>query len=252
MNNNFGKTLIEVENLWKSFPVGQQSVEVLKNITLRVKKGEFLIIFGPSGCGKSTLLHTILGLEKPLKGKVKLFGRDLYSFSTDERAEIRKKNIGMVYQQSNWIKSLKVAENVVFPLILLGEEREEALKKASKGLKMVGMEEWADYYPMELSSGQQQKVSLVRALLNNPQILIADEPTGNLDRQSGDELMSLLARLNQDGKTIIMVTHDLEYLKFAARILKMLDGKIEKEYKRNKEKKEIESLGKRGKKYGEI
>jgi len=227
MTDTTKTTIIEVTNLNKTFEVKSTHIPVLKDINVEIKKGEFIIITGPSGCGKSTLLHILLGLEPPSMGMVTFLGHHLYSNMTeDERTEVRKKEVGMVYQQPNWIKALTVLENVMFALRINGETDEDARKKAIDVLTMVGMDKWQDYIPTELSSGQQQKVALARAVVTNPQIIIADEPTGNLDFKSGQELMELLKKLNSENRTIIMVTHDLEYLTFATRSLIMFDGRI--------------------------
>lgn len=272
-------TIIRVEHLSKSFPVGAQMVPVLKDVSFTVEPLDFLIIFGPSGCGKSTLLHTLIGLEPPTSGKVIFLGKDLYGEKTssikspvsrrgnkknktlntkhlmpnansgeDERSEFRKRHIGMVYQQPNWIRSLTVVENVAFPLLLLGQEREKSLAEAREMLAALEMSLWQDYLPSELSSGQQQRVALARALINSPKVIIADEPTGNLDYESGQELMELLVDLNKkQGHTIIMVTHDLEYLDFATKVIKMLDGRLVAFYEeKDKEKLMAEVKGKRG------
>lgn len=216
-----------IENVNKTFAVKASTVPVLKNINLIIDRGEFVVITGPSGCGKSTLLHVLLGLESPNSGKVVFLGHNLYqNMSEDERTEIRKKDVGMVYQQPNWIKALTVLENVMFALRINGESDTVARNKSEAVLMRVGMEKWRDYVPSELSSGQQQKVALARAIVTDPQIIIADEPTGNLDFKSGQELMELLKKLNKEGKTIIMVTHDLEYLTFASRSIIMFDGKV--------------------------
>lgn len=230
MTNN--DNIIQVENVSKAFRVGEQDVQVLKGITFSVKKGDFVIIFGPSGCGKSTLLHTILGLEPPNSGTISFSGTSIYDLKTeDDRNDFRKKHVGMVYQQANWVKSLSVKENVAFPLFLLGQELESAYQKAVDLLKQVGMGGWCKYVPTELSSGQQQRVALMRAMINNPSVVIADEPTGNLDYESGQMLMQYLYDINKDqGKTIMMVTHDLEYIKYAKTIVQMLDGQIIKIY----------------------
>lgn len=226
-NTKTNNTIIRVETLAKTFEVKATRVPVLKDINLNVKSGEFIIITGPSGCGKSTLLHILLGLEMPTKGTVEFLGQDIYQgLSEDDRTQIRKQNIGMVYQQPNWIKALTVLENIMFALRINSETSQEAERKAKQVLNMVGMENWQDYIPTELSSGQQQKVALARAVVTNPQIIIADEPTGNLDFKSGQELMELLKKLNNEGRTVIMVTHDLEYMTFASRSLVMFDGKI--------------------------
>ena len=220
-------TIIELRSASKTFRVKTQDVVVLKKINLEIKEG-FSIIFGPSGCGKSTLLHIILGLEPPTTGTVHFFDFNFYGFEEDERSEFRKNNIGMIYQQPNWIKSLTVLENVSFASLLLGTDKEKAKTKAREVLKMVGMIDWADYLPTELSSGQQQKVSLARALITDPKVIIADEPTGNLDYQSGIELMQLLKKLEENGKSIIMVTHNVGNIDFATTIVQMFDGQVVK------------------------
>lgn len=220
-------SIFQAKNISKTFFVKAQNVTVLSDINMEVRKGEFLVIFGPSGCGKSTLLHTILGLELPTGGDVTFFGKSLYkNLDEDGRSDLRKGHIGMVYQQPNWIKALTVKENIMVPLRLAGMNSVLANSKAQEVLKLVGMTDWQDYIPTELSSGQQQKIALARAVVTNPDVLIADEPTGNLDFKSGQELMKLLSVLHQNGKTVIMVTHDLEYLSYAQRSLEMLDGHI--------------------------
>lgn len=230
MNKN--NIAIEVRDIYKSFLVGTQDVPVLRGISFNIKEGDFLTIVGPSGCGKSTLLNTILGLEKPTKGKIDFFGVDLYENKTeDNRASLRKQLAGLVYQQANWIKALNVIENVSFPLTLLGKGEEECHERAMEALKKVGMDKWAHYAPTELSSGQQQRVSLARALIHNPELIVADEPTGNLDYESGQKVMQLLHDLCKKGKrTIIMVTHDLEYIRYANAVVHMLDGAVIKIY----------------------
>ena len=226
--------IIWTSHIEKSFHVGTQNVQILKGLTFEVNFGDFLIIYGPSGCGKSTLLHIILGLEPPTRGQIQVLGHNLYSLSEDGRADFRKTHIGMVYQQANWIRALTVLENVAFPLKLLGGERSATLLKAEKMLKRLEMADWSSYIPTELSSGQQQKIALARALVSDPELIIADEPTGNLDFDSGQELMRLLVELNNQGKTILMVTHDLEYLKFAKTAIHMFNGEIQAQYSNDK------------------
>ncbi|NMB69628.1 ABC transporter ATP-binding protein [candidate division WWE3 bacterium] len=223
---------IKVDHVKKIFRVGTQEIEILKDISFEIEKGDFAVLSGPSGCGKSTTLHTILGLEPPTSGKVTFFDQDLYSNTTeDDRSIFRKRNVGMVYQQANWIKALNVRENVSFPLTLLGISKHEAFTKSIKVLNDLGMGNWAEYVPLELSSGQQQRVALARALVNDPKIIVADEPTGNLDYKSGVEIMELLSKLNKEmQKTIIMVTHDLEYLKFSNKVVRIFDGSLEGVY----------------------
>lgn len=224
-------TIIKVNNVVKSFHVGVQDVEVLRGISFTVKQGDFLVIFGPSGCGKSTLLHTVLGLEVPDAGEVVFFDQNLYENTTeDDRSEFRKRHMGIIYQQPNWIKSLTVIENIAFPLSLLGTSKSEAIQKSAQILQSLELSNWVNYQPTELSSGQQQKVALARGMVINPEVLVADEPTGNLDYESGQDLMEMLLKLNKEGKTIIMVTHDLEYLAFAKSAIQMFDGKIVKVY----------------------
>lgn len=219
--------LLSLKDITKSFTIGVQEVKVLKGVTFDVKSGDFVTIFGPSGCGKSTLLHTILGLEAPSSGEVIFLGQNLYdNTSEDDRSEFRELHIGMVYQQPNWIKALTVIENVAFPLSLQGIDKVTTLQKAMIILQNLEMANWANYATSELSSGQQQKIALARALVTDPEVLIADEPTGNLDYESGQELMQLLAEYNQKGKSVVMVTHDLEYLKYSKTAVRMLDGVV--------------------------
>lgn len=221
-------SIIEVTGVTKTFTIGAQEIHVLKGVEFAIQTGEFTIILGPSGCGKSTLLHIILGLETPTTGSIVFLGENIYA-NTDEdyRSNFRKKHIGMIYQQPNWIKSMNVVENVAFPLMLLGMEKNQAVDRSLELLQQVNLADWAKYRPTELSGGQQQRIALARCLANNPEIIIADEPTGNLDYQAGQDVMQLLSDLNtQHGKTVIMVTHDLEYLKFARKAIRMLDGLV--------------------------
>lgn len=221
------KPIIEVRNVEKTFDVGKGKVKVLKGIDLEIFNGEFVIIFGPSGCGKSTLLNTIVGLEKPTKGEVIVRKKNIYELQQDDRATFRRKKFGIIYQQSNWIRSLNVAENVAFPLCVAGESEKKALKRAENLLQLFRLEEFAKNMPAELSGGQQQRVGVTRALITNPWILIADEPTGNLDTVAAADLMYVLEFLNAESKrTIIMVTHNPDYEKYATKVVKMEDGKI--------------------------
>ncbi len=249
-NNKNNKTLIETIGLYKSFFTKAGEVLVLKNINIKVKQGEFVIIFGPSGCGKSTLLHSLLGLEPPTKGKVLIEGVDFYQMSKDKRALYRRHKVGMIYQQPLWIGSLDVYSNLSFPLYLLDMDENKIKEKVNKNLSLVGLSQWSHYKPTELSSGQQQKISLARALMIDPLVIVADEPTGNLDTVSGQELLNTFLELVKTNKTIIMVTHDLEYLKYATKIFHIVDGEVVEEYipkgKKNmiRGKKEIDVTGK--------
>lgn len=225
-----GNTIIEGQKITKIFEIGTGPVSVLKEVDVTIKKGEFIILFGSSGCGKSTLLNILLGLETPTEGKVLFLDRDMYSYTEDERSQIRKEDVGLIYQQQNWVKSLNVLENVAFPLTLRGVLREEREKEALEMLKMVSLDNAFSQVPTELSSGQQQKVSFARALISKPILLVADEPTGNLDSKSSQELMEMFKAYNEEGNTIIMVTHDLKFLTYATRSLNMVDGSITGEY----------------------
>jgi len=224
------KILIDIKDIRKSFPVGDGQVEVLKGINLQIHEAEFVIIFGPSGCGKSTLLHCLLGLEAPTTGKVLVENKDFYALTEDERSLFRRHKVGMIYQQPLWIGALNVIDNVSFPLFLLNLSETEVKEKAQKALLMVGLDKWANYIPMELSSGQQQKVSLARSLSIDPLLIVADEPTGNLDTVSGRELLETFMKLVTQGKTIVMVTHDLEYLRYATKIFHIIDGEVVETY----------------------
>lgn len=241
--------IYKLDHVSKSFQVGEQLVSIIKDVSFSISAQDFVVILGPSGCGKSTLLHIMLGLEPPTKGDVIFMDKDFYqNQDEDSRSDIRKHHIGMVYQQPNWIRSLTVIENIAFPLLLLGQPKKDALTEAEKVLKLVEMDQWANYIPTELSSGQQQRIALARALVTDPEVIIADEPTGNLDYESGQELMRLLADFNtKSKKTILMVTHDLEYLEYAKTAIKMLDGSLVGVYQNGNRKKLIKEIkGKRG------
>jgi putative ABC transport system ATP-binding protein len=238
------EALITIQDLEKNFPIRSGEVKVLKKINFTVNKGEFVIIFGPSGCGKSTLLHCMLGLEEPTSGKVLVEGKDFYQGQEDDRALYRRERVGMIYQQPLWIHALDVFGNVAFPLYLQDQDETKIKEKVGKVLETVQMAEKISYMPTELSSGQQQKISLARALALDPLLIVADEPTGNLDTVSGQELIDLFRKLVTEGKTIIMVTHDLEYLKYGNKLIHMLDGEIVEQKVVNGQKLKIN--GKRG------
>lgn len=221
------KAILKVRGLNKSFKIGDHSISILKKINLTFYAGEFAIIYGPSGCGKSTLLHSMLGLEAPTSGSVSLRDQEIYAMSSDERTNWRREKVGMVFQQANWIKAFNVWENVAYPLYLSGISMEKAKERAREVLTEVGLSEWMDHRPTELSGGQQQRVALARALSTDPWILIADEPTGNLDSLAGTELLELLTRLNREKhRMIIMVTHDMGFLPLANRRIMIKDGQV--------------------------
>lgn len=204
-----------------------ESAQALKDVTCTIQKGAMNIITGPSGSGKSTLLDTILGLQPPTSGKVLVSGEDIYSLSSDDRAFYRARMLGMVYQANYWVRSLNVLENVALPLYLSGYTRAQSKLLAEMSLESVGMTEFASYMPTYLSGGQQQRVSMARALVANPEVVVADEPTGNLDTRNGSLIMDLLVDcVKAQNKTVVLVTHNLEYLPLADKILYIKDGQL--------------------------
>ncbi|HNS94885.1 MAG TPA: ABC transporter ATP-binding protein [Candidatus Woesebacteria bacterium] len=219
--------VVSVEGVSKRYQTDGGGVQALSDVTLHLYSGEFAMIYGPSGCGKSTLLHTILGLEEPNAGAVSIRDKHIYEMSVDDRSKLRRQYFGMVFQQSNWIKAFRVWENVGYPLFLEGRPHHEVKKHVLGLLERLGIAEFAYRKPMQLSGGQQQKVALARALATNPRIIVADEPTGNLDSVSGKEMIELLVKLNrEEHRMILMVTHDLSLLPLATRRVGLKDGHI--------------------------
>jgi putative ABC transport system ATP-binding protein len=218
------KTVIKIQDIEKGFTIGNRQNRVLKGLTLEVFEGEFLIIFGPSGCGKTTFLNTIMGIERPDSGSIEIFGKDLWKMNADDRADMRKRNIGIIYQKPNWIKSLTVIENVAFSAQLLGYNKAESFIQAKKVIAQVGMSKFENFYTSELSSGEQQKIGLARAIILNPEVILADEPTGNLDTESGEDVLNTLRELAKQGKTVVLVTHNPGHLQYCDRVVAMKDG----------------------------
>jgi putative ABC transport system ATP-binding protein len=225
--------LIELEGIKKTYVQGELKTEVLKGINLQVERGEFLAIIGPSGSGKSTLMYIIGCLDKPTEGRYILDGKEVSKLSDDELSRIRGMYIGFVFQSFYLVPYLNALENVLLPTLYIEKSyRKEVFSNQSpesKGkelLKELGMEERLYYRPDQLSGGQKQRVAIARALINSPEIIIADEPTGQLDRKSGKAVMEILNELNKQGKTLIVVTHDPEVAKFASRIVKIEDGQL--------------------------
>lgn len=217
--------LIEVNQVEKKFFLDTETVHALKNVNFCIPRQSFAIIYGPSGSGKSTLLNTIVGLEVPTSGKVVIENQDLYGLNADQRANFRARTLGMVYQTNYWVNSLSVLENVCMPLFLCGYSRHQAAMIAMESLEMVGMAAFSKKRPTVLSGGQQQRVSMARAIVANPDLIVADEPTGNLDTKNGDMIMNLLSDLNHKlRKTIILVTHNLEYLSLSTHRVQIKDG----------------------------
>ncbi len=219
------KTVLKVSHVNKQFKLPGETVGVLTDINFEVKEGSFTIIYGPSGSGKSTMLNILVGLEPPTSGTVELLDQDLYQLTPDDRARFRQLSLGMVYQTNYWINSLSVIENVAFPLYLAGYDYKQAGELAQISLESVGLDKISAHFPTQLSGGQQQRVSMARALIANPTLIVADEPTGNLDSRNGDLIMNLLNdSVKKYGKTVILVTHNLEYLSYSTQQLQIKDG----------------------------
>ena len=220
--------ILKVENLCKQYGKGENKVTALDNVSFTVNKGEFVAIVGSTGSGKSTLLHLIGGVDRPTSGKVFIEGKDIYKFNDDELAIFRRRQVGLIYQFYNLIPILNVEENITLPLKLDNKNIDK--QRLDELIKVLGLEERRTHLPNELSGGQQQRTSIGRAMITNPAIILADEPTGNLDSKASDEIVTLLKKSNKDYKqTIIMITHNLEIAKVADRIIKIEDGKIVEE-----------------------
>ncbi|MCD6402561.1 ABC transporter ATP-binding protein [bacterium] len=219
--------MIKLENVWKTYQMGKVKLDALRGINLEINPGSFVAIIGPSGSGKSTLLHIIGCLDKPTKGKVYFEGKDISLLDTDEISHIRGKKIGFVFQQFNLLPNLTALENVILPMIFQKIPEEKRVERAKKLLRMVGIKDRTLHRPYELSGGEQQRVAIARALANNPKMIIADEPTGNLDSKSGQMIMEILKDLHQkENKTIVVVTHDPNIASYSKEILNIKDGQI--------------------------
>lgn len=220
--------ILKVENLTKVYGKDTTKVIALDHVSFSVAKGEFVAIVGASGSGKSTLLHLIGGVDRPTSGKVFIDGKDIFNFNDDKLAIFRRRQVGLIYQFYNLIPILNVEENITLPLAL--DNREVNKEKLNEMLKLLGLQNRRNHLPNELSGGQQQRTSIGRALITNPSIILADEPTGNLDSKSSDEIVELLKKSNKElNQTIIMITHNMEIAKVADRIIKIEDGHIVKE-----------------------
>ena len=218
--------MIQIEKLSKVFRTEEVETVALHNVHLEVKEGEFVAIMGPSGCGKSTLLNTLGLLDNPTEGSYKLLGTEVADLHEKERTRLRKGVIGFVFQSFNLIDELNVYENVELPLVYLGVKPAERKKMVTDMLKRMNISHRAKHYPQQLSGGQQQRVAIARAVITNPKLILADEPTGNLDSKNGQEVMNLLTELNAEGTTIIMVTHSKHDAGYAHRIVHLFDGSI--------------------------
>lgn len=217
--------ILRVDNLTKIYGKDTTKVVALDHVSFTVEKGEFVAIVGASGSGKSTLLHLIGGVDRPTSGKVYIDGKDIFKFNDDKLAIFRRRQVGLIYQFYNLIPILNVEENITLPLTL--DNREVDKERLASLLKLLGLENRKNHLPNELSGGQQQRTSIGRAIITNPTIILADEPTGNLDSKSSDEIVALLKKSNKElNQTIIMITHNMEIAKVADRIIKIEDGKI--------------------------
>ncbi len=223
--------VICTDDLWKTYEMGSQQVHALRGVSIEIRKGEYAAIMGPSGSGKSTLMNLIGCLDTPTKGAYWLAGRLVSEMDDDELAYIRNKEIGFVFQTFNLLARATALHNVELPMIYNGTPAAERQERARDALRQVELAERMLHRPNELSGGQRQRVAIARALVNRPSILLADEPTGNLDSQTGEEIMALFARLHAEGNTIILVTHEPDIAKHAHRVIRLRDGKVEKDEK---------------------
>jgi putative ABC transport system ATP-binding protein len=222
--------LIKIDNVWKKYDMGEtEPLIVLQEINLEIKKGEFVAITGPSGSGKSTMLNMVGALDQASFGDIYLNGKDISLMHESDLAVLRGKTIGFIFQQFNLLKNLSALQNVMFPMEAIDIPKSEAKKRARELLEMLGLGDRLNHKPNQLSGGQQQRVAIARALANNPDVILADEPTGNLDSKTGMFVMDFLGKLHEQGKTVILITHDIGLVNYAKRIVHIKDGKIEKE-----------------------
>jgi len=220
---------VETRQLSKVYGQGSTEFRALDNINLQIDKGELVIIMGPSGSGKSTLMNLIGCLDRPTQGSIFLDGKKITSYNDNQLAEIRGRKIGFIFQTFNLISSMTAQKNVELPMIFRYIDKTSRIKRSQSLLQRLGLEKWYSHYPSELSGGEQQRVAIARALANNPSILLADEPTGNLDTETGEKVMDLLISFSEDTKTILLVTHDPSLRKYADRMIVLHDGKMTEE-----------------------
>lgn len=237
------KVVIDVEDLFKTYRVGDEIVRALDGVSFKVYEGEFVAIVGTSGSGKSTLLNMMAGLEPPTKGKVVVAGKRIDKMKEDQLVKLRRNKVGFIFQSFNLIGTMNAVENVALPLMFRGVAKDVRLKKAKEMLKLVGLSKHMNHIPTQMSGGQQQRVGVARALVVNPSIIFADEPTGNLDSATTEEILELMRKMvNEQGKTLVMVTHDKDLASVADKVIHIRDGKIKKvEVNNGKEKIENET-----------
>ena len=225
--------------------MGETKLDAAKNINLDIKKGEFVVILGPSGAGKSTIMNLVGCLDEPSKGHIYLDGKDVSLMHESELSRIRGQKIGFIFQQFNLIPTLTAAENVFLPMSFQDVERKEGMAKAETLLKMVGLGNRSHHKPSELSGGERQRVAIARSMANSPSVILADEPTGNLDSKTGQEVMTMLNKIHEEGATVILITHDLNLVKHAERTIFLKDGRIEKVKNGSKKRKVIHNKRKK-------
>ncbi|MFK5981320.1 MAG: ABC transporter ATP-binding protein [Flavobacteriaceae bacterium] len=218
--------VIKIRSIVRNFPLGQEIVKVLKGIDLDIERGEYVALMGPSGSGKSTLMNLLGCLDTPTAGTYELNGKDVSNMTQDELAEIRNKEIGFVFQTFNLLPRTTALDNVALPMIYAGANKEERKKRAEQVLEDVGLADRMDHKPSQLSGGQRQRVAVGRALINKPSIILADEPTGNLDSQTSLEIMALFKDIHDQGNTVIIVTHEEDIAKHTHRIIRLVDGMV--------------------------
>ena len=221
--------MLEIKKIKKIYQMGKVKVEALRGVSFCIDKGEFVAIMGPSGSGKSTLMHIIGCLDQPTEGNFIIGGKDVSKLNDDRLAEIRNKRIGFVFQQFNLLSRTSILHNVEIPLIYAGLKAKQRRELAKQALESVGLGDRVKHKPNEISGGEKQRAAIARALVNNPLIILADEPTGNLDTKTGEEIMKIFYKLHQQGNTVIMVTHEAEIARHARRIIHLRDGLIEKD-----------------------
>ncbi|HUS98835.1 MAG TPA: ABC transporter ATP-binding protein [Candidatus Thermoplasmatota archaeon] len=221
--------VIDINSLTKTYKTGKTDFKALNNVTVKIRKSDFVAIMGPSGSGKSTLMNIIGCLDRPTSGTVIIDGENISTVGDNQLAEIRGKKIGFIFQKFNLIPSMSALKNIALPMVFLGGTKADRNQRSSELLAKVGLTNWATHLPSELSGGQQQRIAIARSLSNNPAIILADEPTGNLDTKTGEQIMEILVALNKEGKTILLVTHAIALKRFANRVINMLDGEISEE-----------------------
>ena len=219
-------TALECQGLWKLYEMGEEKIQAVRGINLSIQQGDMIAIMGPSGCGKTTLLNVLSGIDEPSAGQVMISGNPLFGISDDDRTNIRAREMGFIFQKFHLLDVMTAVENVEVPLLLMGKSPTDARDKAQQALEKVGLRDRSKHRPSELSGGQQQRVSIARAIVHSPSVILCDEPTGNLDSETSNQIMNLLEEINQSGTTVVIVTHDEEIAKRCTRTIRLRDGII--------------------------